>query len=299
MKNRKDYLLRFMRSYDYPEAAVQTVLWAWDAVCADPVSAKRMREALTVYEADQLFAYKAQLEHLVLIAQRTGIPGETVDLLYVMSLTAHLEKLYEVRGLPHQVYRDSMLDIRCKLLECRQVRKLWGLSVAYWYERFFLLTRFALGRLQFELRRAQEPMERDGHRIETGDLMVNMHIPSSGPLTPEACEDSFRQAYRWYRPLFPDGIIPFHCYSWLLAPEHENMLSPDSNIRRFGSFFRIYPTDTPVTGDLWRVFGMETDDYTLCPRDTALRRAYGEVLDKGEIPNAGRGIFFMKDEQPL
>lgn len=299
MKNRKDYLLRFMRSYDYPEAAVQTVLWAWDAVCADPVSAKRLREAISVYEADQLFAFKEQLEHLALIAKRTGVPGKTVDLLYVMSLTAHLEKLYEARNLPHQVYRDSMLDIRCKLLECRQVRKLWGLSVAYWYERFFLLTRFALGRLQFELRYAGSPAEQGGYRVETGDLWVNIHIPSSGPLTRELCEESFRQAYDWFRPLFPDGVVPFQCNSWLLSPEHARMLPPESNIRRFADFFNVQPAGRTVEKDLWRVFGMETDDYTLFPRDTALRRAYGEVLDKGEIPNAGRGIFFMKDEQPL
>ena len=299
MKQRKEYLLSFMRSYDYPEAAVKTVLWAWDAVCADPMSAKRMAEAVAVYEADQLFAYKGQLEQLMLIAQRTGVPKETVDLLYVMSLTRHLEAKYEARELPHRIYRDSMLDIRCKLLECRQVRKLWGLSVAYWYERFFLLTRFALGRLQFELRRAPIAMEQGGYRVEEGDLVVNMHIPSSGPLTRELCEDSFRQAYAWYKPLFPDGVVPMVCHSWLLAGEHLQMLKAESNIRGFMDVFHLYPTETPVTGDLWRVFGIETENWSLYPRDTTLRRAYGEVLDRGEVPHVGHGIFFMKDGQRL
>lgn len=299
MNQRKAYLLSFMRSYDYPEAAVKTVLWAWDTVCADPVSAKRMEQAIAIYEADQLFAFREQLEHLALISRRTGIPGETVDLLYVMSLTAHLEKLYEARNLPHQVYRDSMLDIRCKLLECRQVRKLWGLSVGYWYERFFLLTRFALGRLQFELRCAGSPAEQGGYRVEAGDLWVNIHIPSSGPLTRELCEESFRQAYTWFLPLFPDGFVPFQCNSWLLSPEHAHMLPPESNIRRFADFFHVCPAGRSVEKDLWRIFGIETDNRSLYPRDTALRRVYAEALDRGEMPNAGRGIFFMKDGKRL
>ena len=299
MNRRKEYLLPFMRSYDYPEAAVKTVLWAWDAVCADPVSARRMAEALAIYEADQLHDFKGQLEQLKLIALRTGVPNETVDLLYVLNLTAHLEKRYADRGLPYPVYRDSMLDIRCKLLECRQIRKLWGLSVAYWYERFFLMTRFALGRLQFETRLSPCAMERDGRRVEQGDLIINIHIPSSGPMTPALCEESFRQAYDWFKPLFPDGVVPLACFSWLLSPEHESMLSPQSNIRRFMDFFRRYPMDIPVTGNLWRIFGMETDDWSLYPRDTALRRAYGETLDRGVIPNMGKGILFMKDGKRL
>lgn len=299
MNHRKEYILSFMRSYDYPEAAVKTALWAWDTVCADPYSEKRLSEALRLYEADQLFAYKGQLLALAPIAERTGVPTETVDLLYVMALTEHLEALYKNRGLPHEVYRDSMLDIRCKLLECRQIRKLWGLSVAYWYERFFLLTRFALGRLQFELRRAPMAMEQGGYRVEEGDLVVNMHIPSSGPLTRQLCEDSFRQAYNWYQPLFPDGVVPFACHSWLLAGEHTQMLKPESNIRGFMDFFRLYPTETPVTGDLWRVFGIETENWSLYPRDTTLRRAYGEALDREEIPHVGHGIFFMKDGKRL
>ena len=299
MKNRKEHLLTFMRSYDYPEAAVQTVLWAWDAVCADPVSAKRLREAFALYEADQLPDFKGQLAQLVLIADRTGVPGETVDLLYVLALTEHLEQLYIQRGLPLQVYRDSMLDIRCKLLECRQLRKLWGLSGAYWYERFFLLTRFALGRLQFETRLSPTAMEQGGHRVEKGDLIINIHIPSSGPMTQQACEDSFRQAYQWFLPLFPDGVVPFACFSWLLSLEHETMLPPESNIRRFMRFFRLYPMDIPVTGNLWRIFGIETDNWSLYPRDTSLRRAYGDALDRGQIPNLGKGIFFMKDGKRL
>lgn len=299
MNSRKDYLLSFMESYAYPEAAVKTVLWAWDAVCADPVSARRLGDAIAVYEADQLFNFKEQLEQLRLIAVRTGVPGETVDLLYVMSLTAHLEKRYEARKLPHRVYRDSMLDIRCKLLECRRVRKLWGLSVAYWYERFFLLTRFALGRLQFELRYAGSPAEQGGHRVETGDLWVNIHIPSSGPLTRELCEDSFRQAYDWFKPLFPDGVVPLQCNSWLLSPDHARLLPPESNIRRFAEFFNVQPAGRTVEKDLWRVFGIETDNWSLYPRDTALRRIYAEALDRGEVPAAGKGIFFMKDGKRL
>lgn len=299
MENRKAYLQTFMERCGYPEAAIKTVLWAWDRVCADPVSAKRLREAIAVYETDQLFAFREQLAQLPLISRRTGVPGETVDLLYVMSLTKHLEQLYEARGLPHQVYRDSVLDIRYKLLECRKVRKLWGLSVAYWYERFFLMTRFALGRLQFELRYAGSPAEQGTCRVEAGDLVVNTHIPSSGPLTPALCEDSFRQAYDWFKPMFPDGAMPIQCDSWLLSPDHERLLPPESNIRRFAGFFHVQPAGRTVETDLWRIFGTETKNYALFPRDTALRRVYAEALDRGEMPTAGRGIFFMKDGKRL
>jgi hypothetical protein len=295
MEQRKENMLAFMAHYEFPTAAVKTVLWAWETLLKDEKSRKTLEQAFLIYENDWMFDHKAQLDALIPAAQRCRIPRETVHLVYILGLMEPLRVKYARAGIPEAVYWNSMLDVRCKLLECRQVRKLWGLSVAYWYERFLLLTRFALGRLQFELKLAPVSMEREGLRVEAGQPVVNMHIPSCGPLNREACEESFRRAYGWFRPAFPDGCIPFFCSSWLLAPEHPDFLPADSNILKFMDFFKISPTESTVEGNLWRIFGTESLDVSCFPRDTGLRRAYGDVLDRGEMPHVGRGIFFMKD----
>ena len=299
MEQRKENMLAFMAHYEFPTAAVKTVLWAWETLLRDEKSRKTLERAFLIYENGWMFDHKSQLEILIPVAQRCRIPVETVHLVYILGLMEPLRQRYAQRGIPEDVYWNSMLDVRCKLLECRQVRKLWGLSVAYWYERFLKLTRFALGRLQFELRFAPMDMERGSLRVEAGQPVVNMHIPSCGPLNREECEESFRRAYKWFLPAFPGGCIPFYCGSWLLAPEHETMLPPESNIRKFMDFFRLYPTESTVEGNLWRIFGTESKDFSIFPRDTGLRRIYAEALDRGEMPHVGKGVFFMQDGKRL
>lgn len=75
---------------------------------------------------------------------------------------------------------------------------------------FFEMTRFALGRLQFELMDFPESYEKTGHvRPEGMTKVINMHIPSCGPLKKADCEASFRQAAAFFADAFPGEEIAF------------------------------------------------------------------------------------------
>lgn len=92
---------------------------------------------------------------------------------------------------------------------------------------FFEMTRFALGRLQFELMDFPESYEKTGHvRPEGMTKVINMHIPSCGPLKKEGCEASFRQAAAFFADAFPGEKIAFFCESWLLYPAPSRIFKP-------------------------------------------------------------------------
>lgn len=62
----------------------------------------------------------------------------------------------------------------------------------------FEMTRFALGRLQFELMDFPESYEKTGHvRPEGMTKVINMHIPSCGPLKKRTVRHRFGRRQRF------------------------------------------------------------------------------------------------------
>lgn len=83
--------------------------------------------------------------------------------------------------------------------KCRNLGKLCDRG---WFDGFFEMTRFALGRLQFELMDFPESYEKTGHvRPEGMTKVINMHIPSCGPLKKRTARHRFgrRQRFLWMR----------------------------------------------------------------------------------------------------
>ncbi|MBP3304531.1 MAG: DUF5596 domain-containing protein [Oscillospiraceae bacterium] len=287
MRNRSAWLRGLMNNLNYPEKAVTVLLEAYETMRAAP----QLEQALAVYENNWMFDYRALLSQITHAGDACGIPEETAHMVFVLCMAEHMKRLYQQRDIPEEMYWDAMCDTRCKLLECRQIRGVWGTFVAHWYDRFFLLTRFAIGRLQFEPALSPGDFQWEGDSVKQGEPVIKVHIPSSGPLRQDACVDAFRRAGKWFAPLFPNGGVLFFCASWLVSPDHVRMLPPESNIRKFMDFFHIFPGNRTVEKDLWRIFGsMDTDPERL-PRDTGLRRGYAEALERGEIPVMGYGIF--------
>jgi hypothetical protein len=119
-----------------------------------------------------------------------------------------------------------------------------------------------LGRLQFESR-------------ANGVLAV--HIPESGPLTPAACDASFRRA----REVFPERHVA-SCHSWLLDPQLADVLPADSNIVRFQHRFELTDEGGDGNADVLR-FVFHTSDPALdkLVPTTTLERALVEHMREG------------------
>lgn len=300
MQDYTTYLAEFTKWCEYPEEGRQALLDGYAKLRATPEAARFFDSQVDLFERDLLFDYPATHAALERVSEACGVHVHTVRLLFALCLSRHTHELYEARGLSEDVFRMSMLDMKWKLIECKKHFDIWGAVAGLWFERFFRLTRFALGRLQFEPHFARHTYEKNGQIIHPGDVVINMHIPSCGPLTKEACMDSFRQAEQMFAPLFAGKPVPFMCSSWLLYPEHRNILPPTSRILGFMDFFDIVDSRTSEGGDLWRIF--YTDDYSdldRLPQETSVQRAYVAMLKRGTPAGSGTGYFFMKDGEIL
>lgn len=190
-----------------------------------------------------------------------------------------------------------MCDLKYKMLECRLVKGTVGIFVPFWFFGFFKLERFALGRLQFEvIPFCYDRYEIDGAVIKKNDPVINVHIPrTTTPLDYESVQAAYAQAAAFFKNELGERPLFFVCYSWLLDPINDRLLSQTSNIRRFTQDFQVIHVDKNTENnhlDLWRLFDMDypgtIDAY---PGDTSFRRAYKEFLKQGGVTGSGYGIY--------
>ena len=207
----RQYLQGFMESYDYPEEAISTILSAYDAVKDRP----DFQELLAIYEKDRYCDYPALLSQCKDIAEKVNIHTYTIEFLMFMCFSRKLRQIYLENGLPESMWRQSMLDLKCKMMVCKSVKNIWGMFVAWWYDGFFRLERFGLGRMEFELFNFPlDYYEKDGKCLRKGDKVINCHIAKTGePLSPELVEDAYRQAAEFFKDEFQGKPIPFFCES--------------------------------------------------------------------------------------
>lgn len=297
----KTQIKSFCAEFDYPKEATDALVDAYMQLKKTEYY-PLFQSYVELYNSDDgSFSYNKALKATQLIAEKTEINRYTLDLLLFICMAEHCRELYVQAGISLQIYKDSMTDLRCKLFECHKCFGVWGSFVAPWFSRFFDLSRFALGRLQFEDDPSMERYEKNGVVLNRGDWVLNVHIPSSGKLTVEDCMDSFRRAAEFYADRFPDGIVKFTCHSWLLAPNHKDYLDPNSGIRQFADLFDVVKwEEDPAGRDLWRIFHRNYEGSTEgFPTDTSLQRAYLKLLADGETPQIGLGFLFMKDGKIL
>lgn len=210
----------------------------------------------------------------------------TADLMFILACTGYLLDKYHAAGIPEEMFYDAMQDIRCKTEECLVLHKVFGTFVGYWYEGFFNLTRFAFGRLQFDVKRhVGEARCVAGHTVTEGDFKLSCHIPSMGPLLHDACIDAYRKAYHYFSKDLKDKKLVVYCNSWLLMPDYLPVFRENApNTYRFVQDYTVVTTtEKDSFTDGWRVFGTEviSRDTTGLPNDTRLRRGFIKHIAAG------------------
>jgi GNAT domain-containint protein/N-acyltransferase family protein len=185
---------------------------------------------------------------------------------YVYAYLALLDDVrgyHALHGVPDDVSWTTLADLGRNLAVDRRMGGDGWPIMLQWLTLHVRGAIYELGRLQF-------------HRRETaGSTALSLHIPRSGPLTPEACDASFARAREFFPRHFPDE--PYHeitCTSWLLDPALADYLPADSNIVRFQRRFELRPGGTDGVLDfVYFVFGTRSTPLEeLTPR-TALQRA--------------------------
>jgi len=179
----RTYLHEFMTSYDYPREAVDTLLTAYDILSQNT----DFQKLLEIYDRDRFCDYKALLTECKEISAQTGIHTYTVEFLMFMCFSRKLREIYLENGYSETLWRQSMLDLKCKMMVCKHVKNIWGMFVAWWYDGFFRLERFGLGRMEFELFAFPlDYYEKDGKVLKKGDTVINCHIAKPVSLCPRS-----------------------------------------------------------------------------------------------------------------
>jgi hypothetical protein len=132
---------------------------------------------------------------------------------------------------------------------------------------------------------------------QRGGTDIGLHIPESGPLTPEAVTASLDEARAFFPRHFPgEHYTAFSCGSWLLDPQLREYLPGDSNIVRFQQRFELEPYEEPEGLDadvevLRFAFRTLTTPLDRLPRRTVLQRAVIDHLKAGRHWRWRRGRF--------
>ncbi len=227
----------------------------------------------------------------------------TQDLLFLLSCSGYLKQDYDKNGIPEEIFIESMKDIRYKLEECKKVKNIFGVFVAYWHEGFFRLQRLAFGRLQFDILRSHsKSIEVKGFEIFPDTFALRCHIPSSGPLYEQEVYSSLKAAYGFFKSEIKTKILPVFCDSWLLYPQYAEVFNKNApNISKFISHFFVYSTSqTEDFIDALRIFGTaDIGNTSALPQQTRLQKGFVSYINCGGTFGCGNGVLLFNGEDIL
>lgn len=228
----------------------------------------------------------------------------TANLIFILECTGYVLEDYNKQGISEDIFYNTMSDITCKTKECKAFKGVYGIFVPEWFKGFLELSRFGLGRLQYDLwEHREDTVLIDGFKVENGYKTLACHIPSGSPLTYEAVVDSFRKAYAFFADRVKDGILLIECFSWLLFPKYQQIFKECAkNTYSFARNFYIYETyPYEKFSDCWRIFNVDIDgcDIDSLPEDTRLQKGFKKYLQKNNEFGGGRGAVLFDGENIL
>ncbi len=239
-------------------------------------------------------------ESLEKVAELTGVPRYTVDMIFFLSCAPLMQKRFEEMGVGDRIFWDTLRDLRYKLIECKNLYGYYGSFTKNWFPRFLRGEGFALGRLQYE----KKPYtgEDYGTLLKKDEPVCKCHIPSSGPLLYEDVLKSLRLAYDFYKEDRKNGILVICCDSWMLYSPLIERLPRTSNIRRFYDLFEIVSIREKATNtDFWRIFSLPytPENLPAAPENTSLQRTVKAFMMEENNLGCGVGILLFDGEKVL
>ncbi len=195
-------------------------------------------------------------------------------------------RYHEKRGIPEDTSWATLADLGRQLAIYRRIHGVGGLGVQFWFSLHFRGLIYDLGRLQFNrghISFGDEALAAVDVPFTKGDTALGVHIPESGPMTPEACTASFERAGAFYDRYFGEESYRYAvCSSWLLDPQLAEYLPEDSNIVSFQRRFQLMPGGHNGDKAVFE-FVLRKLEPTLeqIPRRTTLERAIAAHMEAG------------------
>ncbi|WP_281531995.1 acyltransferase domain-containing protein [Anaerocolumna aminovalerica] len=292
--NEQEFLIYFLEKDNFPKEAQEVIQELYGKILMDSDYKNRMDSLINMFMNN--FTIQA-FEQIDILAKDMNVHSYIMSMLLLVLSCKPLLKLYHERNISEDIYWNTVEDLTCKLNECYQLYGIWGTFVREWFPRFYQMSRFALGRMQYEYSIFQlEEYSIGGFTVKKDDKVINMHIPASGSFAEDKRMESYHKAYEFYKKDFAGRPIPVVCSSWLLYPELKDILPAHSNIRGFMNDFSYIHAYTDEFHDAWRIFGKDANKLPKdLPRDTSLQKIFAEYLEKGRKPGKGYGILLLDE----
>ena len=206
----------------------------------------------------------------------------------LVSLAAYLETLPDIRryhqelGVSDEISWATLADLGQQLKVNRRTHGTFGLETHWWVTTYWTGALYALGRLQFLIHPVPDAHPVPG--VEPGEWVLGVHLPETGPLTPESVDDSIDQARAFFAEHFPQHPVKtLTLGSWLIDPYLLDHLPQDSNMVRFGRRFTPYgePRDSQDSAIFFTFRSHDLGKLDEFPQDTALQRLIVERIKAG------------------
>jgi GNAT domain-containint protein/N-acyltransferase family protein len=257
----------------------QEILGAWPSAETDPKTWTSLERAYETLVKDQGGFAPLDLP---------GPPVETTPLgrhffVYVyLAALPNVRRFHARRGIPDDISWATLSDLGRNLKRDRLLFGDGGLRTSGWLTLHFRGSIYELGRLQFNRMLVRAAHVADA--FPEGEPALGIHIPESGPLTPEACDDSLARAQPFFARHFPETPTRLGlCTSWLLDPQLAEYLDPDSNVMRFQRRFELVGDGFEGDADVLRfVFHRIAPNIADLPQRTTLERVIVAHLRAGK-----------------
>lgn len=293
----KTYLETFMIDFDFPKEAQIELNDAYIKVFSDVTHLQALTNIFEAYKVNKKKGFPELLNFCKQVSKNKNVSEYVMYALVLVVMTKISKIHYQAEQISSSVWKNNFLDLKYKLYECKLVKGIWGIFVPEWYLGFFDVSRFAFGKLQFEIIDFGCTYNKNSISLTDESAVINMHIPRTGTgLTPQDVEDACEKAAQFFKERYAIDPIVFVCHSWLLYPENKKILKPTSNLYSFISRFDIVKVEEYSDyKEIWRLFDCEyTGDVSQLPADTSLRRAYIDRIKNGEKTGCGYGVFVYK-----
>ncbi len=296
------FIKRLLDKNEYAEEHKKEIIAAIEKLIANNEANKMFEAIRRLYNRGKNFGdFEDKIKEL---EEVSGIHEYTLKLIVLLSCTEKLYKRYKAEGIDTEIFFESMIDLKVKNLECVDNYGFCGTFVGGWFKGFFDMTRFKLGRFEYDVTKFEfSKYAIEGDTIKRDMYCLGMHIPSHlESLTEEVRLDSYKKAYNFFKDKFQTKYMYVLCGSWLLYPDNEKLLPKGSKTVEFLKDFDIIQYNVKYDfGDQWRVFGIEHKESEPkdLPRNTSMQRAFAEWLESGNKTGSGTGLLVFDGEKVL
>ncbi len=194
-----------------------------------------------------------------------------------LNLVCESYDVYVDRGIPEEVFVDTMKFCTRFLLEHKRTYDSYKYVWAWWFPRQMSLSEFRIGALEYEL-------------VDGDNKEIYIHIPSDADLSKELVMASINSFFEFRNEFYTEwSDARLSCDSWLLSPALKELLDDKSNILEFQSLFGLEYVDYDSKWFLGWVYPGAGENYNELPENTTLQRNMKRHLLSGKKVGGAKG----------